>query len=198
MDEIVLRAMAKWPNVPAVYGWLNLNLRGQWLIKHEPVVHPALIAYIARNYASDTIGRWYFQNGPQRVFVELALAPLVLRIPGPGRLETHTGLEVRLIQGAWLDTNGALFLRTEHGPAVIDDRDAETLTATLTDSRGLGLDEDASIESLEKLQQGERTGLTLEYLGQRVELFPIAAQDVPRRLGFVRVPRPEENQEPAA
>ncbi|MFL6574046.1 MAG: DUF2946 family protein, partial [Burkholderiales bacterium] len=24
MDEIVARSLAKWPNVPAVYGWLSL------------------------------------------------------------------------------------------------------------------------------------------------------------------------------
>ncbi|HET8728586.1 MAG TPA: DUF2946 family protein, partial [Alphaproteobacteria bacterium] len=32
MDESVLRAMTKWPNVPAVYGWLQLDQRGNWLI----------------------------------------------------------------------------------------------------------------------------------------------------------------------
>ena len=28
MDESVIRALAKWPNVPAVYGWLSLSRRG--------------------------------------------------------------------------------------------------------------------------------------------------------------------------
>ena len=37
MDEIVLRGMAKWPNVPAVYGWLALDRRGNWLIKGERI-----------------------------------------------------------------------------------------------------------------------------------------------------------------
>ena len=28
MDEIVIRAMQKWPNVPNVFGWLKLDRRG--------------------------------------------------------------------------------------------------------------------------------------------------------------------------
>ena len=37
MDEIVLRSMLKWPNVPSVYGWLRLDRRGQWLIRMPSV-----------------------------------------------------------------------------------------------------------------------------------------------------------------
>src|SRR5258708_3980656 len=29
MDELVARSLAKWPNVPAVYGWLALDRRGE-------------------------------------------------------------------------------------------------------------------------------------------------------------------------
>lgn len=90
MDEIVRQAMAKWPNVPDCYGWLALDRRGQWRMRDEtaqaagaagdPIRHAALIAFIARNYASDDAGRWYFQNGPQRVYVSLAYAPFVVRL----------------------------------------------------------------------------------------------------------------------
>ena len=71
MDEVVLRAMAKWPNVPAVYGWLALDRRGNWLIKRETIANDGLNAFISRNYLHDEAGQWYFQNGPQRVYVEL-------------------------------------------------------------------------------------------------------------------------------
>ncbi len=90
MDEIVRQAMAKWPNVPHCYGWLALDRRGQWRMRDEaaqaagtagdPIRHAALLAFIARNYASDDAGRWYFQNGPQRVYVSLAYAPFVVRL----------------------------------------------------------------------------------------------------------------------
>jgi hypothetical protein len=29
MDPIVIQAMTKWPNVPAVYGWLQFERRGR-------------------------------------------------------------------------------------------------------------------------------------------------------------------------
>ena len=90
MDEIVRQAMAKWPNVPHCYGWLALDRRGQWRMRDDaaqaagtpgdPIRHAALVAFIARNYACDDGGRWYFQNGPQRVYVSLAYAPFVVRL----------------------------------------------------------------------------------------------------------------------
>ena len=30
MDQSVLDAVKRWPNVPAVYGWLSLTARGEW------------------------------------------------------------------------------------------------------------------------------------------------------------------------
>ena len=55
---------------PAVYGWLSLDRRGNWLIKGErDRERSALREFIARNYQADERGRWYFQNGPQRVYV---------------------------------------------------------------------------------------------------------------------------------
>ena len=33
MDPAVLRGMARWPDVPAVYGWLALDRRGNWRLK---------------------------------------------------------------------------------------------------------------------------------------------------------------------
>ena len=85
MDDIVLRGMAKWPNVPAVYGWLSLDRRGQWLLQGERISNPTVTAFIGRNYERDERGCWFFQNGPQRVFVQLDYAPLVLRVVDGGR-----------------------------------------------------------------------------------------------------------------
>jgi len=58
MDDIVVRGMAKWPNVPAVYGWLSLDRRGNWLLKDPAsdsfgrIGNAALRAFIGRNYAA--------------------------------------------------------------------------------------------------------------------------------------------------
>ena len=85
MDQAVIRALAKWPGVPAVYGWLALDERGNWLLRGAsaggfgPIGNAALREFIGRNYARDPRGCWYFQNGPQRVYVRLACAPFVYR-----------------------------------------------------------------------------------------------------------------------
>src|SRR6476469_2828885 len=35
MDDIVRQAIAKWPNVPACYGWLGLDARGNWYMRDD-------------------------------------------------------------------------------------------------------------------------------------------------------------------
>ena len=42
--------------------------------------HDKLIDFIQRNYEHDERGQWFFQNGPQRVYVELEAAPWVWRV----------------------------------------------------------------------------------------------------------------------
>ena len=90
MDEIVKQALARWPNVPHCTGWLRLDARGQWRLRDEadqragapgaPIRHDALIGFINRNYERDEHGQWFFQNGPQRVYVELEYTPRVVRL----------------------------------------------------------------------------------------------------------------------
>jgi len=80
----------KWPNVPDCYGWLALDRRGQWRMRDEftqqnklpgqVIKHTALNEYITRNYACDEFGRYFFQNGPQRVFISLDATPWIARI----------------------------------------------------------------------------------------------------------------------
>ena len=121
MDEIVARSLAKWPNVPAVFGWLSLDRRGNWRIKDERIGNPALRDFIARNYAGDERGRWYFQNGPQRVYVKLAYTPLVVRYEGDALLD-HCGRSFRAEQ-AFADDEGSVVMAGEGTVAVLDDRD---------------------------------------------------------------------------
>lgn len=115
--------MAKWPNVPAVYGWLELDRRGRWRIKGETILHAGLREFIARNYHADEEGRWYFQNGPQRVFVRLAYTPLVVHYEGD-RLFDQCG---RLVvpSGTYLDDEGSVLIEGGLAIALLDDRDLE-------------------------------------------------------------------------
>src|SRR5919106_6258007 len=121
MDEIVARSLAKWPNVPAVYGWLGLDRRGNWLIKGERIGNAALRDFIGRNYQADAEGRWYFQNGPQRVYVSLAYTPLVVHYEGE-RLVDHCGRPF-VSRRAYQDDEGSVLLEGEGTVALLDDRD---------------------------------------------------------------------------
>src|ERR1700712_4319516 len=107
MEPWVLKAMQRWPNVPALFGWLTLDRRGRWLIKDELISRPQIIETINANYAADERGRWYFQNGPQRGYMRLAYAPLVLHLNG-NQLMTHTLRPVEHASHLYLDEEGSL------------------------------------------------------------------------------------------
>ncbi|WP_338845121.1 DUF2946 family protein [Massilia sp. W12] len=138
MDEIVLQAMAKWPNVPHCYGWLLLDARGQWRMRDaaaqaagsagDVIRHPSLQAFINRNYLSDAQGRWYFQNGPQRVYVNLPAAPYILHCTPQG-WHDHTGQAWGAAETIWLTPEGNLLVQSAGRLAWCDDRDLPQLFA---------------------------------------------------------------------
>jgi DUF2946 family protein len=121
VDEIVARSLAKWPNVPAVFGWLSLDRRGNWLIKGEKIANAALRQFIGRNYEADEKGRWYFQNGPQRVFVSLAYTPLVVHYEGE-ELFDQCGRRFALSE-TFQDDEGSVLIAGNRTVALLDDRD---------------------------------------------------------------------------
>jgi hypothetical protein len=190
MDELVLEAMARWPNVPAVHGWLRLDRRGNWMLvdrgrpgfderlhgQGSRITSPQIVDFIGRNYEGDAQGRWYWQNGPQRVYVDLDVAPLVLRVLGIGagaRLVAHTGHPVGRVDAAWFTPEGDLVLETDLGPGAVHDLDLAALELTQAD--------DAAGDA------GADTGLVLEVLGTRL---PVREGPPPRARRFERRPRP--------
>jgi hypothetical protein len=193
MEDWVHRALARWPNVPALYGWLGLDRRGRWLIRGELISRPQIIDTIARNYAADEQGRWYFQNGPQRGYVALESAPLVLRVAGDGeRLETHTGLTVQAPTAAYLDEEGSLMLATEHGPAALESEDLAWALERLADAAGLAI-EDALGQALSR-PSGSTTSLSLSWSSDPSAALLLLRLDralAPSALGFVRDPQPQ-------
>jgi hypothetical protein len=201
MDDRVLRGMAKWPDVPAVYGWLALDRRGNWLLKGEPIGNKDIAAYIGRNYERDGGGRWFFQNGPQRVFVELQYTPFVYRVMNGQSaiaLEAHTGQRATAISGAWIDHEGAMLVETEHGIGLVDDRDLDTMFNALADANGAALPEDALDEIVQALEKGEDAPLWLKLGESNVKVRPIHGSDLAGRFGFEPNPAASEPRASAA
>ncbi len=192
VDEIVLRSMAKWPRVPSVFGWLSLDRRGRWHIKGEPLTHEAMLHFINRNYAGDERGRWFFQNGPQRVFVSLAYTPLVLSLDAQERLLTHTGLPVRSLQAAALDEEGSLLLVCEHGPALLDDRDLLAASEGFVDARGRPCSDDFLESALNDPRDLDRARLSFRWQDMSAPLATLTRAEAPLRFGFITTPRPED------
>lgn len=127
MDPSVIAAMAKWPNVPDCRGWLSLDRRGQWRLQGSVVRHAGLAEFIGRNYACDENGAWFMQNGPQRVWVELDVTPLIFHLADGGGFVTHTGEAAGEIDAVWLVDGETLCLRAVPGMGLIDDRDLPAL-----------------------------------------------------------------------
>ena len=118
MDEKVLRSLIKWPSVPECHGWLALDRRGLWRMRNEyaqsnhlageVIKHSGLIEFIGRNYAQNYDGRWFFQNGPQKVFIDLDYTPFVAQIhpmEGGYFLKTTTGESITPSK-CWIDEMG--------------------------------------------------------------------------------------------
>ena len=191
--------MAKWPNVPAVYGWLSLDRRGNWLLKGERIPNRLVTDFIGRNYARDERGCWFFQNGPQRVFVDLDCAPFVFRVVSPGgaplALESHNAMPVAAVTGAWMDENGALLLETDVGVGAVHDRDLERLVPYLVDANGNALPEAALDALIEEAGLGGAVPLWLKFRESNIRIEPIAFRDCARRFGFVARPEPPAGEE---
>ncbi len=164
MDDIVKQAMAKWPNVPACYGWLGLDARGNWYMRDDAaqaaggfssghvaakgslLKHEKLIDFIQRNYACDAAGQWYFQNGPQRVFVELEATPWIWRVGTDLSIAAHSGEPVRYQHGR-VDENGWLYLETNRGFGLVHTQDVGQ--AALAIEAGLWNVQDVGRDDLE-------------------------------------------------
>jgi len=206
VDDIVLRAMMKWPNVPAVYGWLRLDRRGRWLIRmpdrpgppaapdgvprFERVVNPAMIEFIGRNYQHDAEGRYFFQNGPQRVFVALEYTPWIWHLDADGmKLVAHTGAQPGAPREAYVDEQGGLILVCEQGVGAVLDRDLAALAEGFRDQTGNALDLEALIGSVH-----EGRMVRMRIAGSEVTVGAIRSDELAARFGYVPHPRPPEGQ----
>ena len=205
MDQSVLDAQIRWPDVPAAYGWLSLTARGEWRLHPlgdahsgglgEGISNTQILSFIGRNYAVEANGKWFFQNGPQRVYVRLDASPFIARVdPALGALITHNGLTITQVMQWLVDDTGQLYAQTNLGAARIDDRDLSILAEQLftADSGSLlavleefGLDQlpDRGFSFFDPTQR-------FLALRQPALLHAVKLKDVPLTLNFIANPAP--------
>ncbi|HEY8607452.1 MAG TPA: DUF2946 family protein [Noviherbaspirillum sp.] len=197
MDDIVRQAMAKWPNVPHCYGWLALDARGNWRMRDERaqalklpgdrIGNAALLAFINRNYTRDDRGRWYFQNGPQRVYVNLDATPFVARTDPALGFVLHTGEALPPVDEAWLTEQGQLLLKAGEVLALVDDRDmAQCLSLLVIGGKPV---EDEQLLAWMEQDGGAGQALMLAAGGRHLPVGRIRRAELAGRFGFVSAPQ---------
>ena len=195
MDDSVKQAMAKWPNVPHCYGWLALDARGGWRMRDEAaqqsghagdrIANAALLGFINRNYACDDDGRWYFQNGPQRVYVDLEATPYIARTdPAQGFL-LQTGEPLAQIDQVYMTERGQLLLESAGKLALLDDRDLAQCTAAMSIAGAPASDE----QLMAWLDESPPAPMTMRHQGRELPVQRLDSASLARRFGFVQQPR---------
>jgi hypothetical protein len=196
MDEIVKQAMAKWPNVPHCYGWLALDARGAWRMRDEhaqateqpgdKIFNATLLGFINRNYTHDDRGRWYFQNGPQRVYVNLEATPYIARTDPAQGFVLHTGEPLSIVADAWMTESGRLVLESEGKVAMVDDRDMAQCIADLR-INGEAVNDEQLLAWLRQPDVGGQ--LMLRQADRQLPVHHIASDALATHFGFVQVPQ---------
>ena len=196
MDEIVKKAMSKWPDVPACFGWLALDARGAWRMRDEEtqrhdlpgnkIMHTALCAFINRNYSVDAEGRGFFQNGPQCVYVDLALTPYIAHTDPVLGLVLQTGEVFNAIDAVLLTEHGQPLFVADNKIAALDDRDiAEWMTNLRIDGKVVA--DDALLAWLASVS--DQATLTWQYKEKPLAVTRTTADDLPARFKFQQRPR---------
>jgi hypothetical protein len=204
MDEQVLRSLIKWPNVPDCYGWLALDRRGQWRMRDEfaqqnglpgqVIEHAALKEYISRNYACDQMGRYFFQNGPQRVFITLNATPWIVRITpniDGQKMVTQCQTEINPT-AAFSDEQGNIYIAGFIKQSICKDLATEQFETA--DCLVIALLHDHDLDQFSELaklrEEACSFGGSWTWQGKQIPLDPIHSAELSRRFCFVKDPKP--------
>jgi len=185
--------MAKWPNVPHCYGWLALDARGGWRMRDEAaqranapgdrLSNVKLVGFINRNYLHDEHGNWYFQNGPQRVYVNLEATPFIARTDPQQGLVLQTGQALADVERVYLSDAGAIVFVAGETVAQLDDRDVAQVLGLL-ELNGVAASDEAVMAWLE----GGSGQVTLPWGGRSLDVERISGAELPQKFGFNRIP----------
>jgi len=199
MDKQVQLAMAKWPDVPHCYGWLGLDARGAWRMRDQQVQEKGLLGskitnatlrgFIDRNYQADDQGRYFFQNGPQRVYVELQSTPYIAHSDPQRGWVLHTGEVVEKCDAVWMTKEGDLVLKSADILAKIDDRDLpHALACVYVD--GQPASDQQIVNWLTDWKSTQQSGLAFLFQQHLIPISPASLAELAQAHPFVAHPLP--------
>ena len=212
MDNQVLRSLMKWPNVPDCFGWLALDRRGQWRMRDEftqqnklpgqVIKHAALNEFISRNYACDELGRYFFQNGPQRVFISLDATPWIVRI-------TPSDLSSNLINqcnhameptAALSDEKGNIYIVGTVNQTIYDSTNSDKNNNTQFSKREdqtIALLHDHDLDHFSELaklrEEACSFGGSWVWQDKQLPLDPVHSDELASRFKFIANPQPQNS-----
>jgi hypothetical protein len=202
MDDQVLRSLMKWPNVPDCFGWLALDRRGQWRMRDEfaqqnklpgqVIQHIALNEFIARNYASDELGRYFFQNGPQRVFISLDATPWIARIiPSEVGLKlTNQCSQTIKPTAALSDEKGNIYIVGSIDQTIYSSNESSQFIKS--DRQAIALLHDHDLDHFSELaklrEEACSFGGSWVWQGQQLPLDPVHSEELASRFHFITNP----------
>lgn len=195
MDQTVLDSLKKWPNVPNCFGWLALDRRGEWRMRNEfaqanhlpgdVIRHVALREFIERHYAVDTLGRYFFQNGPQRVFVTLDYTPWVVRLIPENtnwKFETSSGKVITPLH-CLLDENGQVIIEAEF--EITQEQNNQFSKSSI---RSVALLHDHDLGIFSELADFTNNACsidgTLSWSGSPITIEQVLSADLPKRFNY--------------
>jgi len=188
IDSCFREIFPNWPEEILGFGDLSLDLRGQWRIRGETIRQAKLRDRLNHNYHADSQGRWYFQNGHQRLYVDLAYTPWVFHLDKDAQLRTQTGHLVRFVKSAWLDENGAMIFDTEHGPGVLREDALFSVLERLCDRHGRSMCENPLDPGLALHGRPTKPKLFLDWDGRRLPVGWIHSKAVGYKFKFIDRP----------
>ena len=204
MDEQVLRSLVKWPNVPECFGWLALDRRGQWRMRDEfaqqnhlsgqVIVHRALSEFISRNYACDQAGNYFFQNGPQRVFVTVDCTPWIVRITPAQQgsqflTQCHTPFEP---SAAFSDEQGNIYIAGSTHQTIDENNQKQSFVNE--ECQCVAMLHDHDLDHFSELatlrEQACSFGGSWAWHGKQLPLDPIHSNELSQRFHYIKSPTP--------
>jgi hypothetical protein len=205
VDQSTISAIAKWPDVPYCYGWLFLDRRGSFRIRNEYsqkhhlpgelIKHSGMCDSIRRNIYIDPHNQYFFQNGPQRVYLSLAYCPYVVRfIPSQQYdwvLQNHLSQEIHPTR-CFLDEKGNILL--EFIASIIQCSNTSQLSFTETQIRSIALLHDHDLNIFSELSQMNIANCgvigVFKWRSLDIPIEPIIGHDVAKEFHFKQTPIP--------